>query len=114
MKSVSPAAPAPAPVPVPNKPPNQPPKKPKRSADELAFLPAALEIVETPPSPLGRSIGGTIILLFVLALCGGLVLLTLRISNREQRSPPPMMGVSLHAVMALSALLLLVLGYTHR
>jgi hemolysin D len=66
MKSASPAAPAP--VPVPNKPPNQLPKKPKRSADELAFLPAALEIVETPPSPLGRSIGGTIILLFVLAL----------------------------------------------
>ena len=26
---------------------------------------------------------------------------------------PPMIGVSLHAVMALSALLLLVLGYTH-
>jgi hypothetical protein len=52
-------------------------------------------------------------LLFVLALCGGLVLLALRISNREHRSPPPMMGVSLHAAMALSALLLLVLGYTH-
>jgi hypothetical protein len=52
-------------------------------------------------------------LLFVLALCGGLVLLALRISNREHRSPPPMMGVGLHAVMALSALLLLVLGYTH-
>ena len=29
--------------------------------DELAFLPAALEIVETPPSPVGRAIGGTII-----------------------------------------------------
>jgi hemolysin D len=44
------------------------PKKPKRSAEELAFLPAALEIVETPPSPIGRSIGATIILLFVLAI----------------------------------------------
>jgi len=52
-------------------------------------------------------------LLFVLALAGGLVLLALRIGNREQRSPPPMIGVSLHAAMALSALLLLVLGYTH-
>jgi len=52
-------------------------------------------------------------LLFVLGLSGGLVLLALRISNREQRSPPPMIGVSLHAAMALSALLLLVLGYTH-
>ena len=29
-----------------------------RSAEELAFLPAALEIVETPPSPAGRAIGG--------------------------------------------------------
>lgn len=53
-------------------------------------------------------------LLFVLALSGGLVLLALRIGNREQRSPPPMMGVSLHAALALSALLLLVWGYTHR
>ncbi len=52
-------------------------------------------------------------LLFVLALSGGLVLLALRMGNREHRSPPPMIGVSLHAAMALSALLLLVLGYTH-
>ncbi|OKO77715.1 HlyD family type I secretion periplasmic adaptor subunit [Bradyrhizobium sp. NAS96.2] len=36
--------------------------------EELAFLPAALEIVETPPSPLGRAIGSTIIVLFGLAL----------------------------------------------
>src|SRR5262249_34069379 len=35
---------------------------------ELAFLPAALEIVETPPSPIGRAIGVTIIALFGLAL----------------------------------------------
>jgi hemolysin D len=35
---------------------------------ELAFLPAALEILERPPSPIGRSIGLTIILLFALAL----------------------------------------------
>jgi hemolysin D len=39
-----------------------------RDRDELAFLPAALEIVETPPSPVGRAIGATIIALFVLAL----------------------------------------------
>src|ERR1700744_4845398 len=39
----------------------------KRSADELAFLPAALEIVETPPSPAGRAVGGTIIAIFCLA-----------------------------------------------
>ena len=39
-----------------------------RDRDELAFLPAALEIVETPPSPIGRAIGLTIIALFCLAL----------------------------------------------
>jgi hemolysin D len=39
-----------------------------RDREELEFLPAALEIVETPPSPLGRAIGITIIGLFVLAL----------------------------------------------
>jgi hemolysin D len=40
----------------------------RRERDELAFLPAALEIVETPPSPIGRTIGATIIALFGLAL----------------------------------------------
>jgi hemolysin D len=40
----------------------------RRRDHELAFLPAALEIVETPPSPIGRAIGGTIIAVFVLAL----------------------------------------------
>ena len=40
----------------------------RRERDELAFLPAALEIVETPPSPIGRSIGATIVVLFILAL----------------------------------------------
>jgi hemolysin D len=39
-----------------------------RRVEELAFLPAALEIVETPPSPTGRTIGATIILLFCAAL----------------------------------------------
>src|SRR3979490_2953762 len=40
----------------------------ERRGEELAFLPAALEIVETPPSPIGRAIGATIILLFCAAL----------------------------------------------
>lgn len=39
-----------------------------RSRDELAFLPAALEIVETPPSPVGRAVGATVVLLFCVAL----------------------------------------------
>jgi len=39
-----------------------------RRRHELAFLPAALEIVETPPSPIGRAIGVTIVILFGAAL----------------------------------------------
>jgi hemolysin D len=46
------------------------PRLPVRRAfdHELAFLPAALEVVETPPSPIGRAIGATIIAIFCLAL----------------------------------------------
>jgi hemolysin D len=40
----------------------------RRHREELAFLPAALEIVETPPSPIGRMVGATIALLFTAAL----------------------------------------------
>src|SRR5579863_5496522 len=40
----------------------------QRDREELAFLPAALEIVETPPSPIGRAIGATVIAFFCLAL----------------------------------------------
>jgi hemolysin D len=39
-----------------------------RPRDEREFLPAALEIVETPASPAGRAIAGAIIAFFVLAL----------------------------------------------
>jgi hemolysin D len=45
-----------------------PKKEIQRRNEELAFLPAALEIVETPPSPTRRAIGATIIALFCLAL----------------------------------------------
>jgi hemolysin D len=45
------------------------PHRPVRcGTHELAFLPAALEIVESPPSPTGRAIGATVIALFVAAL----------------------------------------------
>ena len=44
------------------------PARERRAKDELAFLPAALEIVETPPSPIGRAIGATIVALFCLTL----------------------------------------------
>jgi hemolysin D len=40
----------------------------RREKEEMAFLPAALEIVETPPSPTGRAIGATVIALFCVAL----------------------------------------------
>jgi hemolysin D len=39
-----------------------------RDPVELAFLPAALEIVETPPSPIGRAIGATVAAVFVLGM----------------------------------------------
>ncbi len=39
-----------------------------RGAVEREFLPAALEIVETPASPVGRAIGATIILFFAAAI----------------------------------------------
>jgi hemolysin D len=45
-----------------------PSKRERSEADERAFLPAALEIVETPPSPIGRAIGVVIIALFCIAV----------------------------------------------
>jgi hemolysin D len=36
--------------------------------EELQFLPAALEIIETPPSPIGRGLSWLLISLFVIAL----------------------------------------------
>src|SRR5215468_4759297 len=40
----------------------------RRKKEELAFLPAALEIVETPASPIGRAIAILIATLFCVAL----------------------------------------------
>ncbi len=40
----------------------------RRHDHETAFLPAALEVVETPPSPIGRATGMVIILLFCSAV----------------------------------------------
>ncbi len=47
---------------------NRQPAQRKLTAKERQFLPAQLEIIETPASPIGRTIGGVIILLFVLAV----------------------------------------------
>ena len=46
------------------------PREAKRDRDELAFLPAALEIVETPPSPIGLGLKLPIILKRELKLRG--------------------------------------------
>ena len=43
-------------------------KEVRRGGDETAFLPAALEVMETPPSPIGRAIGASILAFFCLAL----------------------------------------------
>ncbi len=40
----------------------------RRQADEIAFLPAVLEVLETPPSPLGRSLMWALMILFSIAL----------------------------------------------
>ncbi|MGT2440865.1 HlyD family type I secretion periplasmic adaptor subunit [Bradyrhizobium betae] len=40
----------------------------RRQRDAREFLPAALEILETPASPVGRAVGVTIILFFALAI----------------------------------------------
>src|SRR5271166_3382784 len=45
-----------------------PRQKITRNAHEIAFLPAALEITEMPPSPIGRAIGATIVGIFCFAL----------------------------------------------
>lgn len=44
------------------------PDRRQRREEETAFLPAALEVIERPPSPIGRAISVTIILLFCVAL----------------------------------------------
>jgi len=46
----------------------QHPRLADRTPDELAFLPAVLEITETPASPLGRATGAAVIALFAAAL----------------------------------------------
>ncbi len=43
-------------------------RRARRSAHEREFLPAALEIIETPASPAGRAIGYAIVAFFVIAL----------------------------------------------
>lgn len=46
----------------------KPPLLPRRHRQDLEFLPAALEIVETPPSPIGRIGGFVLIAVFAAAI----------------------------------------------
>ncbi len=43
-------------------------KNPNSSADAIEFLPAALEILEKPPSPAGRLLGYSLMVLFTIAV----------------------------------------------
>lgn len=45
-----------------------PDRRQRRRDHETAFLPATLEVMETPPSPIGRAIGATIIAVFCAAV----------------------------------------------
>ncbi len=49
------------------------PQKPGRRRDELEFLPAAMEVVETPASPVGRATAWTMMAMFTLALAWSIV-----------------------------------------
>ena len=48
----------------------------RRERDELAFLPAALEIIETPPSPLGRTLALVIAAVFCAAIAWSAIALS--------------------------------------
>jgi len=49
-------------------------------------------------------------MLFLLTLTGGVVLLALH----ESRKPPPMIVVGVHGLIAFAALVVLLIGYSHR
>ena len=49
------------------------PVSPERSRAEYEFLPAALEVMESPPSPIGRALAATLMLLLVLAIAWSIV-----------------------------------------
>jgi hemolysin D len=56
-----------------------------RHREELEFLPAALEIVETPPSPAGRGIAWTIIAVFLAAAVWSLFRRTRHRGHRDRQ-----------------------------
>ncbi|KRT54239.1 type I secretion membrane fusion protein, HlyD family [endosymbiont of Ridgeia piscesae] len=48
-------------------------KQQYRRSDEQVFLPAALEVCDTPPSPIGRAISWSLMLFFLLAVIWALI-----------------------------------------
>jgi hypothetical protein len=76
----------------------------------IAVLALLLLIVQIFREPVIHKLFNGAVVLFLMALTGGLVLLGLR----EGRRAPPMIVVSLHAAMAGLALWLLILGYLQR
>lgn len=44
------------------------PQRPRRNTDELAFMPAALELAETPVSPAARAVAGALMAFVVIAV----------------------------------------------
>ena len=74
--------------------------RPARRA-EREFLPAALEIVETPPSPLGRSIAYAIMALFAIALIWACVGKVDIVAAAKEKRLAGMFGRELEEIAAL-------------
>jgi hypothetical protein len=75
----------------------------------VASLALILLVIQIFREPANNILYNSAAFLFVLTLTGGLFLLALR----EERKPPPMVIVGLHAFIALTALALLIKGYLH-
>ena len=75
----------------------------------IASLALALLTVQIFRDSVNHMLYNDATILFIVTLLAGLVMLALRMG----KEPPPMVVVGIHAVIALLALLLLVLGYAH-
>ena len=73
----------------------------------MASLGLVLLMVGIFQDPVTRKLYNIAAFVFVMALFGGMVLLALR----EGRKPPAVFLVMLHALMALPAFILLIMGY---
>ena len=76
----------------------------------IALLALCLLIVQIFREATTHMLYNDAAIFFVMAMVGGLLLLALH----KGTEPPPMFVVVIHAVMAIVALTLLVIGYLHR